>query len=216
MPVNTFYIFGSGEYGERAPEIESESFIIAADGGLAYLQSKDLSPGLIVGDFDSYRGELPGGVEVIRHPVMKDETDMELAARIALERGVKKAVIYGGLGGRLDHTFANVQLLSMLARRDVECYLVGKNETVTAVYRKTVRFSPEYRGAVSVFAYGGKTVVTETGLLYKLRRAALSDEKPLGVSNEFTGVQAEVRVHDGTAVIMWSAENRVFPDISEV
>ncbi len=216
MSVNTFCIYGSGEYGEAAPETVPGAFLIAADGGLDRLRARGLTPDLIVGDFDSYGGDFPEGVEIIRHPVMKDQTDMELAVREALRRGAEKLVMYGGLGGRLDHSFANIQLLAMLARRDVQCFLVGKNETVTALCRKKARFSPDFHGTVSVFAYGGTAVVTETGLLYRLDRAALTDEKPLGVSNEFTGGRAELVIHSGTAIAMWSAENSGFPLISEV
>lgn len=216
MPVNTFAIFGSGEYGAAPPELSPGTFIIAADGRLSFLQRHGLSPDLIVGDFDSYAGALPEGVEIIRHPVMKDETDMELAVRMALARGAERVVLYGGLGGRLDHSFANIQLLALLARRNAACALVGKNETVTAVCGKAVHFPPNFRGTVSVFAYGGRAVVTETGLLYKLDRATLLDEKPLGVSNQFTGAAAEVTVHEGTAILMWESENRGFPRISEV
>ena len=215
MSVKTFALFGSGEYGADMPALPAGTFLIAADGGLAFLTSHGVTPHLIVGDFDSYGGPLPEGVEVIRHPVMKDQTDMELAVREALGRGAGRIFLYGGLGGRLDHTLANLQLLVMLARRGVEGYLKGKNETATALSRRAARFSPDFTGTVSVFACGA-AVVTETGLLYKLRRAALTDERPLGVSNEFTGTEAEIAVHEGTALLLWGAENRGLPRIIEV
>ncbi len=215
MSVKTFALFGSGEYGARTPELPAGTFIIAADGGLSFLTSRGVTPHLIVGDFDSYGGPLPEGVEVIRHPVMKDQTDMELAVREALRRGAGRLLLYGGLGGRLDHTLANLQLLVMLARRGVEGYLVGKNETATALSRRAARFSPDFTGTVSVFACG-EAVVSETGLLYRLHQAALTDERPLGVSNEFTGARAEIAVHQGTALLLWGAENRGLPQIIEV
>lgn len=216
MSVKTAYLFGSGEYGEGAPALEPGALVIAADGGLARLNALGIRPGLIVGDFDSYRGALPAGVETVRRPVMKDETDMELAVRAALERGAGRIVLYGGLGGRLDHSFANLQLLAMLARRGAEGYLAGRAETVTAVCRRVLCFSPAWRGTVSVFAYGGAARVTETGLLYPLSNARLEDDRPLGVSNEFTGVPARVTVHEGTALIMWGTENPGFPQLLEV
>ncbi len=208
MPVRCFYVFGSGDYGDMKPEIKPGAFVIAADGGLSVLEELSVTPDLIVGDFDSYGGALPRGVEVIRHPVMKDETDMELAVRLALERGAERIVMYGGLGGRLDHTFANIQLLVMLSRRGVRAELAGPEWTVTAVTRGGLEFSPEYAGTVSVFAYGGRSVVSETGLLYGLDRYTLTDEKPMGVSNSFTGRTARVTVHEGTCVIMWESGRR--------
>ena len=215
MSVKTFALFGSGEYGAAMSALPADAFLIAADGGLAFLSEHGVTPHLIVGDFDSYGGPLPEGVEVIRHPVMKDQTDMELAVWEALRRGAERIFLYGGLGGRLDHTLANIQLLILLARRGVEGYLMGKTETLTALSRRAARFAPDFSGTVSVFACGG-AVVTETGLIYKLHRAALTDERPLGVSNEFTGAAAEIAVHEGTAVLLWGAENRGLPRIVEV
>lgn len=202
MPLKTFYIFASGEYG-APPRVGGDGFVIAADGGLAELEKLGRRPDLIVGDLDSWRGPLPDGVEVIRHPVMKDDTDTALAVSESLRRGAERIVVYGGLGGRLDHTVANLQLLAGLARRGVEGILAGKNETVTAVTRGELRFDASFAGTVSVFAWGGTATVSETGLLYGLDRCPLRDDVPRGVSNEFTGQDAVITVHEGTALIMW-------------
>ena len=201
--MGTFCIFGSGEYGDTSPEIPDGAFVIAADGGLAVLEKLGRDPDLVVGDFDSYGGAVPEGVELIRHPVMKDATDMELAVTEALDRGAGEIVIYGGMGGRMDHTFANIQLLTMLARRGVASRLVGPRWTVTAIREGSIDFGPEHRGLISVFAYGGDAVVSETGLLYGLDRSILRDDKPLGVSNQFTGRLACVTIHSGLCVVMW-------------
>lgn len=202
--MRTFYIFASGEYGPTPPTI-GESFVIAADGGLEELEKNGRVPDLIVGDFDSYGGALPEGVPVIRHPVMKDDTDSALAVGEALRRGAERIFIYGGLGGRLDHSFANIQLLAGLARRGVEAYLVGERETVTAVCGG-LSFGPEFWGRVSVFAYP-MARVTETGLLYALDSRVLTDDTPMGVSNEFTGAPSAVTVHEGTAIVMWRTQD---------
>lgn len=201
--MRTFYIFGSGEYGGAKPEVEAGSFIIAADGGLDELYALGLTPDLIVGDFDSLAGALPEGVETFRHPVMKDATDMELAVREAVRRGAERVVIYGGTGGRLDHTVANIQLLVFLARRGIRGYLTGSGWTVTALNERDMVFPAGLAGTVSVFAYSGEARVTETGLLYALEGYMLTDDTPLGVSNSFTGGEARVEVSHGTAIVMW-------------
>lgn len=203
--MKTFTIFGSGEYGEELQAID-EGFVIAADGGLAELEKMGRRPDLIVGDFDSYNGELPDRVDIIQHPVMKDDTDMALAVGEALKRDAERIVIYGGLGGRLDHSLANLQLLAAISRQGAEGLLVGKNETVTAVTKGQLCFDAAFAGTVSVFAYGGVAEVSETGLLYGLDHFALRDDVPRGVSNEFTGREARVTVHSGTALILWQTQ----------
>ena len=201
--MNTFCIFGSGEYGDTPPHIPDGAFVIAADGGLAKLCRMGRTPELILGDFDSYDGGFPEGVELLRHPVMKDATDMELAVHEAVRRGAERVIIYGGMGGRMDHTFANIQLLVKLARENVASRLVGPRWTATAISNESIDFDEGRRGLISVFAYGGDAVVTETGLLYGLDHSTLRDDKPLGVSNQFTGRPAKVTVHSGLCVVMW-------------
>ena len=41
----------------------------------------------------------------------KDETDMEHALNWAIEQKPEKIRIFGATGGRIDHMFANIQLL---------------------------------------------------------------------------------------------------------
>ena len=105
------YIVGSRPPGEIVLAAGREALVIAADGGLRHLEDQGLRPDLIVGDFDSL-GRAPQGDNVLRHPVEKDDTDMLLAVRMGLDRGYGTFVLYGGLGGRLDHTLANLQTLN--------------------------------------------------------------------------------------------------------
>jgi thiamine pyrophosphokinase len=135
---------------------------------------------------------------------MKDDTDMALAVELGIERGCRDFYIYGGLGGRLDHTLANIQLIVRLARRGYSAFLISARETITAIYNGGIRFPADYEGTISVFAYGGiATGVTETGLLYKLIDAKVFDDVTIGVSNEYTGIPSCVEVKSGTIIVMW-------------
>ena len=96
----SFYIVGAGEISGKELVIPSGAFVIAADAGLKHLEAINIVPDLIVGDFDSL-GEIPSGENVVYHKPEKDDTDMLLAVREALNRGARTIIIYGGLGGRL-------------------------------------------------------------------------------------------------------------------
>lgn len=201
----TCYIFGAGEYGglTLAPGSLSDGFIIAADGGYDRLRQWGIPPHLAVGDFDSL-GRVPENVEVVRHPVMKDDTDMMLAVREGLERGCTRFLLYGGLGRRLDHTLANLHVLAFLARRGCPAFLLGEDAAVTALHNGTLTFGAEHTGTLSLFAWGGAAKgVTLTGLLYPLENATLTSDRPLGVSNEFLGQTAQISVADGTLIVFW-------------
>lgn len=177
-------------------------FVIAADAGYAALVRQGIRPDLVVGDFDSL-GEAPAGENVVRHPVQKDDTDMMLAVKLGLERGFLDFRLYGALGGRLDHTLANVQTLQYLAAHGARGFLVG-DVCLTAVMNGEIRFRPEARGVISVFCLASPaTGVDLEGLLYPLRNHTLTPDFPLGVSNEFTGAPSCVRVGEGCVVVVF-------------
>lgn len=211
--TKTCYIFGAGAYGNLpCPAVGPDDLVIAADGGYAWLTGHGLTPRLAVGDFDSL-GYVPEGLEVLRHPPEKDDTDMALAVEAALARGCTRFFLYGGLGGRLDHSVANFHILAQLAQLGCGAFLVGPQTCVAALGRGRLTFSPAHRGMISIFSWGGDaTGVTLTGLKYPLIDGTLTCDRALGVSNEFLGQAAEVSAQQGTLLVMWQqAADTPFP-----
>lgn len=183
-----------------------EKFIIAADAGLSQLCEIGISPDLCVGDFDSL-GYVPDGVEVIYHRPEKDDTDTMLAVREALDRGYEKFVFYGAAGGRLDHTYANLQTLLFLTERGARGIVMAGGLAVTAISGGSIALGSKNRGVVSVFCHDGRASgVNISGLKYPLSGATLKSSFPLGVSNEFTGERAEIAVESGSLMIMWETD----------
>lgn len=183
---------------------KSGDLVVAADAG--YRQLGGVKADYVVGDFDSL-GYEPEGERILRHPAEKDDTDTLLAAKLGLSLGYRAFVLLGGVGGRLDHTLANIQTLAYLHARGAKACLVGEMETIALLEGGTLRFRAGLSGVVSVFAYGGRaTGVYERGLAYPLTDATLTDDFPLGVSNAFTGAPAEIAVEHGRLLVLWSAE----------
>ena len=205
MDKKTCYLFGAGEYDDKDFEAfkDSDGFIIAADGGYRWLESRGIRPELLVGDMDSL-GFVPEGIETVRMAPEKDDTDMAIAINEGLKRGCDCFYIFGGLGGRLDHTVGNIQQIVRLSRMGIQASLISWRHSISAIHNGEIIFPPEYDGYLSVFAYGGTASgVYEKGLKYLLDDAVLRDDVPLGVSNEFTGSSAKVSVECGTLIIMW-------------
>ena len=200
--MKTCVIFCAGGFDGLVQPIRESDYILAADGGLRYVQALGLTPHGILGDFDSL-GYVPSGAE--RFPKEKDDTDAMLAVRKGLKAGCDRFLLYGGLDGpRLDHTLANFQTLQFLADRNARGYLVGKDYLVTVVKNGTLRFGTAAQGIVSVFCMGTPARgVTLRGLEYTMENGSLSTGFPLGVSNGFTGKAAEISVKDGSLLILW-------------
>ena len=203
------YIIGASVTDGMEIDRREGDFIIAADAGLAALDRAGLSADLIVGDFDSL-GRVPQTDNTICHPAEKDDTDTALCLAEGIKRGYRTFVIYGGLGGRLDHTIANLQNCAGAAEHGAVCWLWGEGNAVCTFSDGELHFEAEKTGAVSVFAADRATGVTLQGLQYALEDACLTSTVPLGVSNAFTGRESVVRVADGTLMVMWNEDAKPF------
>ncbi len=208
-------IFCAAEFDSPAVPIEKDDYIIAADGGLDHVTGLGLTPGEILGDFDSL-GRIPQGASVF--PVEKDDTDAMLAVKRGLSLGYREFILYGSLDGpRLDHTVANFQTLGWLAHRGARGYLVGRHYLVTVVRNGTLRFPAGREGTVSIFCQGSDAQdVSLTGLHYPLENGTLTASFPLGVSNRFTGAEAEISVRNGSLLVLWDRKNGLPERISEL
>ena len=195
-------IFCAAEFEELLQPVGETDFVMAADGGLRHTEKLGIVPHEILGDFDSL-GYTPKGANVF--PVEKDDTDAMLAVRRGLELGYRDFLIYGSLDGpRLDHTVANFQTLQYLADRGASGVLAGLTTLVTVVKNGKLHFPAGCGGTVSVFCMGQDAHgVTLKGLYYPLERGTLTAGFPLGVSNHFTGEEAEISVENGSLLVIW-------------
>lgn len=206
------YIIAGGELGdptflqERAASA-APAALICADGGARHMKAAGMIPTLIVGDMDSLdRGsqELYGsmGIKTIRHPKEKDQTDTELALREAFGMAPDEVWIWGALGGRIDHTLANLSLLVQGLERGVgvrlidewcELFLVAGHAVIEGQEGQTVSFLP-FMGEISG--------VTLTGFEYPLTNAVLTLGRPCGISNVLAARQGGVEVGSGCLLVV--------------
>lgn len=198
------YIIGAGECKKLDFTKKDGDIVIAADGGYKYLQRAGIKPDIVIGDFDSL-GKAPEGEKIIRLKPEKDVTDTYAAVSEGIKCGYSRFNIYGASGGRIEHTLANIQLIASLAEKNMQASIFDGSTVITAVSAKTSRFDSAYNGYISIFAHSDKcTGVCLRGLKYPLENAELSNLFPLGVSNEFLGVESEIVIGNGTAIIVYS------------
>lgn len=193
--------FNAAYFAERAARGAFDA-VIAVDGGFASLEAAGCVPDLALGDFDSL-GFVPEGVPVKLFPAEKDASDMELALEEALTCGAGTVEVYGALGGRLDHTLANLSLLASFAERGLDVAAVGERERIALLVgpgELLVEAADE--GIVSVFSLtDASTGVVEEGLKYGLDGATLTNRTSWGLSNELVGTAARISVESGTLAV---------------
>lgn len=195
------YIIGAGQCSGLDIKKEKKDLIICADGGLSYAEKYKIVPDIIIGDFDSY-GNIPAKGNVIVLPAEKDFTDTHFAVKTAIEKGYRRFRLYGMLGGRIDHTLANIQLLKYIVESNGEAVLVGDEFDVTMIKNSKLKLSGDKGNYVSVFSCIEKSCgVNIKGLKYEVTDFVLTDSNPMGVSNEFSDEEAVVEVADGLLLI---------------
>ncbi len=189
-------------------DADRDSYIICADMGLDYALRAGIRPDLVIGDLDSYRGEIPADIPVIRLPVMKDDTDTGYAVNYALEHGAGEITIYGGLGGRFDQSAANLQIMAGAAEKIGTARLITRDDIVT-VTTGSAEIKKREGFYLSVFPLGGAARgVTIRGALYELNDALLPCAGSLGASNEITDEICTVSTRSGTLALIQSRKRR--------
>lgn len=199
---NRCLIVSGGEPGP-APARRDGDFVIACDRGYAYCEQLGLTPDLFVGDFDSFSGPIAPGVTLERLIPEKDDTDTGHAISCALARGYRELVLLCALGGRLDHTMANLQNAAGAAARGAKVTILGQDTEITFLTRGTLRLAKRPGWALSVFSLSDAcTGVCLRGVKYKLENVTLTNRFPLGVSNEFEAPEAEIQLAEGIMMIV--------------
>lgn len=202
--------------GERvAPELVSslpgDATVVAADAGVDLAHGLGWPVHVAVGDFDSITGAAGDrlardGIDVQRHPVDKDATDLELALEVADglaatvgEERPCRVLVLGLEGGRPDHALANLLVASAprFAALDVELVLAQGRAWVV---RDELRGTLLPGRLVSIVPVHGPATVSATGVRWALDRAELPAGTTRGVSNVVEGGPVQVTVHDGTVL----------------
>jgi len=210
-------VIGAGDLTLCEVSAEEGDFVIAVDGGLSYCGLLGLEPHLILGDFDSVSDREAEAIEalerqipnrIIRLPREKDDTDMLAALKEGLARGYRQFRIYAGMGGRLDHTIANIQCLLYLKNHDATGYLMDGAGMILVIRNETVHFRKGLKGSyLSLFSMVEETRgVTIKGMKYPLKDAVVKNDFPIGISNEFLDTEAAVSVENGVLACIINQE----------
>lgn len=188
--------------------VEAAQHVIAADGGLAVCLAAGRMPEVVLGDFDSLAPRMleqarDAGVKIVRHPVEKNESDLDLALSYARETGSAGVCFTAAFSGRIDHTLAALGTLLRSADLDgrlAEPKLDGY--ALHARHRPSIVLAASPGQTMSVFAFDPETVVSMEGVRYPLVSQPLPVLSSLGLSNVALGREQTFTVHAGSALVL--------------
>ena len=189
--------------------------VISVDAAVKKLEEINKMPNVMVGDFDTLTDEsrlehYAGlGVEIVRHNPVKDFSDSELAIDWAYKRNISEIVVFGALGRRFDHTFANILLLQKYKKLGVDITIIDR---FNRIYAKSNPFILEKRSVwgkyISFFAIREKVLIESlTGVAYPVENKYLDNiESPsLFISNEIVEDYMSV-IFDGEILVVESRD----------
>ena len=189
--------------------IRPDDINIAVDGGARHCWKLGIQPAIAIGDFDSLNEDeivrlLQEGAEMITYPKEKDQTDLELALELAMQRGADEVVILAGMGHRWDMTTANLLVLARPQYRDLHIRFVDNGQQIFCISEQT-ELKGKIGDTVSLLPLGGDAQgVSTTGLKYPLEDETLYFSESRGVSNLITAEKVSVSLKSGTLLCFLS------------
>jgi thiamine pyrophosphokinase len=199
-------------YPQIIKEIQKNDFVIGVDRAAYWLIHRGVVPSVAIGDFDSIKEgefeEVKKRVTVVKkYSPEKDFTDTELALRLAIKKKPQQIVLYGGSGTRIDHELGTLHLLELCYKHGISAVFRDETNEVVVVGRgRTILNKRKGMGYVSVIPITKSIQITLQHFKYTIEKKIIYRGQTIGISNEFTGRQAEITVHRGIAFVIQSRD----------
>ena len=198
-------IFVNGQFHDAEiarKRLRRDDYIIAVNGGTHHALSIDVIPHAIIGDLDSldFQEETmirAASARILRFPSRKDDTDLELALRHAVEQQADSILLFAALGGRLDQTLGNVMLLTLPCLQGVDARILDGAQTAFLI-RDRAAIHGRPGDTVSILPIAGDAVgVSNEGLEWPLRSETLPSGTTRGISNVLVANEGTISVERG-------------------
>lgn len=181
----------------------NDGFVICADSGYLKCLKAGVTPNLIIGDFDSSK-KPDTNIETIILPVRKDDTDTFFAVKEAQKRGFDDIIILGGIGSRIDHTYANILSVNYCVDKNIKCRLVNKNNCISIVNGDVI-ISNQYYKYFSLYAlFDDCKGLTIKGSQFDVDDITLKPFEQFAQSNSFNKNDVEILINEGKLLLIQS------------
>ena len=186
-----------------------DCIVISADGGAENALKMNLVPDVVIGDMDSIKATVKENIReksnktrYISTSADKDKSDTQLAVEYALDLGIKKMIILGALGDRIDHAIANILLLTSPFLKDIDIRILTDTSEIF-IMRNSGTLTGDIGDTVTLLSLSPYTYFIKTkGLKYELENEKLLFSPVRGISNVFTDKKAYIKIRGGTLLVI--------------
>lgn len=188
---------------------------VGVDKGVTRLLEAGIKPNIGFGDFDSVSLDelhiIKENVnQLMTYQEEKDETDTEHALQWALGQNPDKIRLFGGTGGRLDHFFANVQLIMKPALKSLSynIEIIDKKNIIFVTYPGTYRLNKIIKKKYVSFipVYSAVEGLTLNGFKYPLKDRYIPFGSTLCISNELLNDYGTFSFREGILMVIRSCD----------
>ena len=188
--------------------------IIAGDRGLEALYKLKIIPNHVVGDFDSVSPEIlefykrQSQIIFYTFNAEKDNTDTDIALKLAIQLKSSKITILGALGKRMDHAIANIHILKDALEANIPCQIIDEHNRIYLINKEmTLEKDKVYGKYVSLIPLTSTVEgLTLTGFKYPLSDYTLLIGTSLGISNEIITDKAHIEMKNGILIVIESRD----------
>ena len=183
-------------------------YIIGADGGCNHLYKMDIIPDYIIGDLDSINENLIDyykSEDVIfkKYPTHKDETDSEICIKLAKDLNAQQVDLFGCLGGRIDHTIANIGLMHYARNMQLNPRIISSEEEILIMKDEELILKGKKGDTVSVIPIQKEAKnITFKNLEYPLNNGKIGYLSSLGISNVMLENECSIKIEEGYALVI--------------
>ena len=187
---------------------QNYDYIICADGGANHAYKMNITPNYIIGDSDSINKEVidfykKQNILFEEFPSKKNETDSELCILLSKSLNASKIDLFGTLGGRIDHTLANINLLYYIREQEIIPRIISEQEEIYIATNECVKIKGKEKDIISIIPIKGDVKgITLENLEYPLNNYDMNYSTPLGISNIMLSEECKIAVKKGSLLII--------------
>lgn len=192
--------------------IQHGDLLVGVDRGALFLVQHGYHPHFALGDFDSVSEDEKS--QILKHaqtfsdcdPIMKDQTDTEMAFEWALAQQPEEILLFGALGTRFDHSLANVHLLRRSLEKKISCRIIDQHNELQLMDRKLLIQKGAYKNVSLLPLSLEVTGITLHGFQYPLDQATIALGDSLGISNVLVAESGEITIQSGLLLVIQSKD----------